>query len=217
MTFNELGCRRPYVGRMISEEMNWKERSKSRQLAHYGALVFGKWRALGFVGGLGTLIGLILLFVEKPLPWWGWLLIVMIALTTAQYETFHDVMIRLVQANEDLMREKDLSQQRVERSPLDELGLLVTHGEALVDSLTSKAHRDPDEGDAKALDPAVEEWAKKCRALLQWHWPSEVGSFDARSDKAFADTYFYGTHTARLLGFVRPRVGKLKAILIRVS
>ena len=41
--------------------------------------------------------------------------------------------------------------------------------------------------------PAIEAWAERCRTVLQEHWPSEVGRFDAPNKKAFADTFFHGT------------------------
>lgn len=94
---------------------------------------------------------------------------------------------------------------------------LIAQGEALVSSLTDKPGRDPAEGNAKALKPAVDAWAERSRSILQKYWPSEVGKFDGPSHTVFADSFFHGQRTAELLGFLRPRLGNLKAILIRVS
>lgn len=197
----------------------WRAVPGRRRLGRYATVVFAKWKAAGFVGAIGAAVGVLLGIFNKPLPWWAWFLIVVAAILTAQYQAFGDVMNELDQEKETVLaRERALAEAgRAEPSPTAVLSQLISHGEAIVDSLLKRKSSDPGEGDAEALQPAIEAWAERCRAVLQEHWPAEVGNFDAKSDKAFADTFFFGTRTARLLGFVRPRLGNLKAILIRVS
>lgn len=218
MTLSEMRPRDTVQG-MPNEETTWSTTSAARRLAHYASSVFGKWKRAGFAGALGAAVGIGLAILNLPLPWWGWPLIVAIALMIAQYEAFSGAMSRLDELREALARAKQVvaTKEPQPSPPVALLTQLVAHGEALLASLTSKASKDPAEGDAKALQPAVDAWAEKCRSLLQEHWPAEVGTLDAESDQVFADTFFYGRREARLIGFMRPRIGNLKAILIRVS